>query len=141
MSENVDWPKASEGGRVMGKEEIRAYWTRQWAEFDPHVEPIEVTEREASRIDVRVMPGMLVGEDLEQFVREATGNFSHQACTAKMGTDALSVVNADLKVYGVDNLRVADASVLPHTMTGNAMAACVVVGERLVKVLGSEHRL
>lgn len=35
MSENVDWPKASEGGRVIGKEEIRAYWTRQWAEFDP----------------------------------------------------------------------------------------------------------
>jgi hypothetical protein len=54
MSENVDWPKASEGGRVIGKEEIRAYWTRQWAEFDPHVEPIEVTEREASRIDVKV---------------------------------------------------------------------------------------
>jgi hypothetical protein len=54
MSENVDWPKASEGGRVIGKEEIRAYWTRQWAQFDPHVEPIEVTEREASRVDVRV---------------------------------------------------------------------------------------
>src|SRR3954447_11596408 len=54
MSENVDWPKASEGGRVIGKEEIRAYWTRQWAEFDPHVEPIEVTEHEASRIDVKV---------------------------------------------------------------------------------------
>jgi SnoaL-like domain len=32
MSENVDWPKASEDGRVVGKEEIRAYWTRQWAE-------------------------------------------------------------------------------------------------------------
>ncbi len=54
MSENVEWPKASEGGRVVGKEEIRAYWTRQWAEFDPHVEPIEVTDREAGRTDVRV---------------------------------------------------------------------------------------
>ena len=54
MSENVDWPKASEGGRVVGKEEIRAYWTRQWAEFDPHVEPIEITEREAGKTDVKV---------------------------------------------------------------------------------------
>jgi hypothetical protein len=54
MSENVDWPKASEGGRVVGKEEIRAYWTRQWAEFDPHVEPIEVTDREAGRTEVKV---------------------------------------------------------------------------------------
>lgn len=54
MSENVNWPKASEGGRVVGKEEIRAYWTRQWTEFDPHVEPIEVTDREAGRTDVKV---------------------------------------------------------------------------------------
>ena len=54
MSENVDWPKASEGGRVVGKEEIRAYWTRQWAEFNPNVEPIEVTDREAGRTDVKV---------------------------------------------------------------------------------------
>ena len=48
MSENVSWPKASEGGRVVGKEEIRAYWTRQWKEFDPHVEPLEVIDREGS---------------------------------------------------------------------------------------------
>ncbi len=39
MSETVSWPKASEGGRVVGKAEIRAYWSRQWQEFDPHVEP------------------------------------------------------------------------------------------------------
>lgn len=54
MSENVSWPKASEGGRVIGKEEIRSYWSRQWKEFDPHVEPIEVIDREAGKIDVRV---------------------------------------------------------------------------------------
>ena len=54
ISENVSWPKASEGGRVVGKEEIRAYWTRQWQEFDPHVEPIEVIEREGGRTDVKV---------------------------------------------------------------------------------------
>jgi hypothetical protein len=54
MSENVSWPKASEGGRVTGKEEIRAYWTRQWKEFDPHVEPVEVIDREGSKTDVKV---------------------------------------------------------------------------------------
>ena len=54
MSEDVDWPKASEGGRVVGKEAIRAYWTRQWAEFDPHVEPLEVSDREAGRTEVKV---------------------------------------------------------------------------------------
>ena len=54
MSENVNWPKASEGGRVVGKEEIRAYWTRQWKEFDPYVEPVEIIEREGGKADVRV---------------------------------------------------------------------------------------
>jgi len=54
MTENVSWPKASEGGRVVGKEEIRAYWTRQWQEFDPLVEPIEVIDREDGKTDVRV---------------------------------------------------------------------------------------
>ena len=54
MSENVSWPRASEGGRVAGKEEIRAYWTRQWKEFDPHVEPVEVIDREGSKTHVKV---------------------------------------------------------------------------------------
>ena len=54
MSETVSWPRASEGGRVVGKEEIRAYWMRQWKEFDPHVEPIEVIDREDGKADVRV---------------------------------------------------------------------------------------
>ena len=54
MSENVSWPKASEGGRAVGKEEIRAYWTRQWKEFDPHVEPVEVIDREGSKTHVKV---------------------------------------------------------------------------------------
>jgi len=54
MSENVSWPKASEGGRVVGKEEIRSYWTRQWKEFDPHAEPLEVIDREGGITDVKV---------------------------------------------------------------------------------------
>jgi hypothetical protein len=54
MSENVSWPKASEGGRVVGKEEIRSYWTRQWKEFDPHVEPLEVIDQEDGITDVKV---------------------------------------------------------------------------------------
>jgi hypothetical protein len=54
MKESVSWPKASEGGRVVGKDEIRAYWSRQWKEFDPYVEPIEVIDRGAGKIDVRV---------------------------------------------------------------------------------------
>src|SRR5215469_682575 len=54
MTEDVNWPKASEGGRVVGKEGIRAYWTRQWGEFDPHVEPIAMVEEDGGRIRVTV---------------------------------------------------------------------------------------
>src|ERR1700741_2482990 len=54
MSENVSWPKASEGGRVVGKEEIRSYWTRQWKEFDPRVEPVEVIDQEGGITEVKV---------------------------------------------------------------------------------------
>jgi len=54
MTEDVSWPKASEGGKVVGKEEIRAYWTRQWGEFDPHVEPLEVTVNGNGKVRVRV---------------------------------------------------------------------------------------
>ncbi len=54
MTQGVSWPKASEGDRVVGKEEIRAYWTRQWGEFDPHVEPLVMTEEEGGKTRVRV---------------------------------------------------------------------------------------
>jgi hypothetical protein len=54
MADTVSWPKASEGGRVVGKEEIRAYWTRQWQEFDPHVEPVKLIDRNGGITDVKV---------------------------------------------------------------------------------------
>ena len=54
MNESVSWPRASEGGRVIGKQEIRAYWTRQWQEFDPHVDPIEVIVHDHGHAEVKV---------------------------------------------------------------------------------------
>ena len=54
MTPDVSWPKASEGGKVIGKEAIRAYWTRQWSQFDPHVEPLAITEEAPNKLRVRV---------------------------------------------------------------------------------------
>ena len=53
MADDVSWPKASEGGRALGKQEIRDYWTRQWREFDPRVDPLEVID-DAGQTRVRV---------------------------------------------------------------------------------------
>ncbi len=64
MSEHVSWPKASEGGRVVGKLEIRNYWTRQWTEFDPRVDVLEVVDGETGKTDVKV----------RQLVKNLTGD-------------------------------------------------------------------
>ena len=42
----------------------------------------------------------------------------------------MAVVDSQLRVYGVDNLRIADASIMPRITVGNTMAPCVVIGER-----------
>jgi len=54
MTEDVSWPKASEGCKIVGKEKIRAYWTRQWSEFDPQVEPLAITGEDGGKVRVRV---------------------------------------------------------------------------------------
>jgi choline dehydrogenase len=88
-----------------------------------------------------VMPGNLKGAELEHFIRDAADTYHHQTCTAKMGRDSLSVVDAHLKVYGIDNLRIADGSIMPRVMTGNTMAACIVIGERAGQILRAEHKI
>ena len=63
MTPDVAWPKAFDGGFVDGHEEVRAYWTKQWSEINPHVEPISFHPEDAGRI--------LVG--VHQVVRDLAG--------------------------------------------------------------------
>jgi hypothetical protein len=63
MTPSVAWPKAFRGGFVRGPEEIRAYWTEQWSEIDPHVEPMAFYPDDAGRILV----------DVHQVVRDLAG--------------------------------------------------------------------
>jgi hypothetical protein len=51
---DVDWPNGMEGGRVHGREAVRAYWTRQWALIDPRVDPIGVEPAGDGRFNVDV---------------------------------------------------------------------------------------
>jgi choline dehydrogenase len=88
-----------------------------------------------------VMPGNLKGIEIEDFVRQGAITYWHQTCTAKMGRDSMSVVDARLKVYGIENLRIADGSVMPRVTTGNTMAPCIVIGERAAEILKAQHKL
>ena len=54
MTPDVAWPRAFKGGFVRGPEEVRAYWTEQWSEIDPHVEPVAFHPEGGGRILVEV---------------------------------------------------------------------------------------
>jgi hypothetical protein len=70
LAEDVDWPNAWEGGRVVGRAAVRDYWTRQWAEIDPRVEPVAIQERPDGRFAVEV----------EQVVRSHDGEALGRGC-------------------------------------------------------------
>ncbi|MDB5345546.1 MAG: hypothetical protein JWP89_3923 [Schlesneria sp.] len=69
MTPDVAWPRAFKGGFVRGPEEVRAYWTEQWSEINPHVEPLSFHSEDAGRILVEVhqvvrdMAGTLFADD------------------------------------------------------------------------------
>lgn len=54
MQPDVQWSKAWEGGYISGHNEIREYWTRQWTEINPKVEPVGFTERANGSLEVKV---------------------------------------------------------------------------------------
>ena len=69
-------------------------------------------------------------EDLNNFIRDKGDTAYHPSCTCKMGKDNLSVVDEELKVYGIDGLRVIDASIMPNIITGNLNASTVMIAEK-----------
>jgi hypothetical protein len=54
MTPDVHWPRAFKGGFVHGPKEVRAYWTEQWSEIDPHVEPVAFYSENDGQILVEV---------------------------------------------------------------------------------------
>lgn len=68
--------------------------------------------------------------DLEGYIRSQSSTLWHPAGTCKIGQDRLAVVDPQLRVYGVQGLRVADASVMPTVTSGNTVAACFMIGDR-----------
>lgn len=63
MTIDVTWPMAFKGGFVRGPEDIRAYWTEQWSEINPHVEPVAFHSQNAGQVVV----------DVHQVVRDLAG--------------------------------------------------------------------
>ncbi|WP_052402560.1 GMC family oxidoreductase [Muricoccus aerilatus] len=90
------------------------------------------TEPLSGRVIREVVPGMerQTDEQLMEYAR-LVGNSSHHWCgTCRMGTDALAVVDPQLRVRGVEGLRIVDASVMPLIPSGNTNAPTIMVGEK-----------
>lgn len=74
--------------------------------------------------------GVLTDQQIDAFVRNSVDSAYHPAGTCKMGTDQMAVVDADLRVRGVANLRVIDSSVFPSLPNGNLNAPTMMLAER-----------
>ena len=69
-------------------------------------------------------------QEIEHYIRSKAETAYHPSCTLKMGIDDMSVVDEKLKIHGLENIRVADASVMPEITSGNLNAPTLMIGER-----------
>ena len=73
--------------------------------------------------------------DIEAYARAAGSTLWHPAGTCKIGHDRMAVVDPQLRVRGIDGLRVADASVMPTVTSGNTVAGCFMIGEKVADMI------
>jgi choline dehydrogenase len=99
------------------------------------------TEPQASLIAREILPGRDTAsrDALAAYIRRMATTTQHPACTCRMGTDGMAVVDAELKVRGISGLRVADASVFPSIPGGNINAPCIMVGEKCADLLRGQR--
>nr|WP_242050717.1 GMC oxidoreductase [Oculatella sp. FACHB-28] len=81
---------------------------------------------------VEIAPGAEVQSDeaLEAYIRNNGSTVWHPVGTCKMGIDPMAVVDPELRVYGVEGLRVVDASIMPTITSGNTNAPTIMIGEK-----------
>jgi choline dehydrogenase len=83
-----------------------------------------------------VAPGKaLTGKAMEDFVRNGATTYFHQSGTCLMGKGNDAVVDANLRVNGVQGLRIADSSIMPRIASVATMATCALIGERMADIL------
>ena len=73
--------------------------------------------------------------DIESHIKKVVESIYHPVGTCKMGTDTMSVVDAELRVHGIKNLRVADASIMPQIISGNTNAPTIMIAERAAEFI------
>lgn len=72
---------------------------------------------------------------LIEFIRQTADTEYHPVGTCKMGQDDMAVVDSELRVHGVQNLRVVDASIMPSIITGNTNAGVIAIAEKAADLI------
>jgi len=82
-------------------------------------------------------PGLQVGsdEEIDAYIRATAEADYHSTSTARMGSDAMAVVDAELRVHGTSGLRVVDASVMPHLPGGNTAIPVAMIAEKAADLI------
>lgn len=78
-------------------------------------------------------------EDIRNILRERSDTVYHPVGSCKMGVDDMAVVDARLRVYGVQNLRVVDASIMPKVVNGNTNAPAIMIAEKAVDMIRQDQ--
>ena len=118
---------------------IRFNFLSNVSDVQTSIETFKIMRRivNASPMDLyrqeELSPGDNIKSDaeIENFIRETAETGFHPSCTCRMGSGSNSVVNDQLQVHGIENLRIADASIFPKIISGNTNAACIMIGEKL----------
>lgn len=87
-----------------------------------------------------VMPGPLGRTEMVEFIRTAASTYFHPTSTCRMGQTAACVVDPELRVHGIDGLRVADASIMPGVTSGNTNAPSIMIGEKLAELVTARSK-
>jgi len=80
-------------------------------------------------------PRVKSDEDIRAFIRNKAETLYHPVGTCKMGVDAMAVVDPQLRVHGIQGLRVADASIMPLIPNGNTNAPSIMIGEKAAELM------
>ena len=87
------------------------------------------------KAEIHPGPGIPNGKELRHALKERSTSVYHGVGTCRMGVDERAVVSPDLKVRGIDGLRVADASIMPSITGGNTNAPCYMIGEKAAEII------
>lgn len=80
--------------------------------------------------DVMPLADVRTDAEIDAYLRETADGDHHAVGTCRIGSDDSAVVDPQLRVRGIDNLRIADASVMPQVVSGNTNAVTIMIGER-----------